>query len=503
VEALLTGSITRTPVHRQGIQIVHAIMDEPIDLKNAVLPYNTRITNSLFREQVNFLDATAAGSIDLSDSTIAEVLFTRAKIKGALSIHNVHFQGRADFSSATLEEHLDGSRAEFDEAANFDRIRVERMMIFEGGAKFHKGANFEGAKVGDKFSLNDAVIEASSNFKSMKIDESLFAQRAKFLGNEALYNFDSMKVGGQAEFQEAVFEGDANFVMAEIGRQFVGDRMRFLNPRVEAAFNQTTIHGSFHLEGAVFESAANFRLLAVGRSLNLSGAEFRNTEAPGAIKVLPDDPPAKYNADFRGATIAGAIWLDGTKFAGEVRMSGATYLSIYGKKLSSMEENWRVLEQYVDQWAYSADTFTVLGEFFKKQGYPQIADKIYMKQRETERKHLTWLGRLWSWLLEYLVGYGRHPEYSLVWSALVVSLGWFLFRDGACMERQDLTDQRLPYQPFWYSLDVFLPLTQLHAAGVWRPKPGRKGLWLYMRLHHLLGWVLSAFGTGAVTGLLE
>ena len=46
-----------------------------------------------------------------------------------------------------------------------------------------------------------------------------------------------------------------------------------------------------------------------------------------------------------------------------------------------------------------------------------------------------------------------------------------------------------PFSPFWYSLDLFLPLIDLHAARYWIPKPGAAITRFYSRVHILLGWI--------------
>jgi hypothetical protein len=59
------------------------------------------------------------------------------------------------------------------------------------------------------------------------------------------------------------------------------------------------------------------------------------------------------------------------------------------------------------------------------------------------------------------------------------------------------------YNSFWYSLDVFLPLTRLHAADQWVPDRDEPAAWVYMRIHHLVGWILIPLGLAAVSGLVK
>ncbi len=71
------------------------------------------------------------------------------------------------------------------------------------------------------------------------------------------------------------------------------------------------------------------------------------------------------------------------------------------------------------------------------------------------------------------------------------------------MEPQDPSKPVVSYNPFWYSVDLFVPLTRLHATNMWRPKSDRWWTWHYLRIHHLLGWILIPLGLAAITGLVK
>src|SRR5437667_421778 len=74
----------------------------------------------------------------------------------------------------------------------------------------------------------------------------------------------------------------------------------------------------------------------------------------------------------------------------------------------------RSLLKFADQSAYTADMYTNLEQFFKRQGYRADADRAFIAGKSREREEyfrsgdlFRWLG---SWMLDLLVGYGRHPE---------------------------------------------------------------------------------------------
>ena len=71
------------------------------------------------------------------------------------------------------------------------------------------------------------------------------------------------------------------------------------------------------------------------------------------------------------------------------------------------------------------------------------------------------------------------------------------------MELQKPDDARRVYSRFWYSLGLFLPIVDLQADKVWKPKADQTFLRNYVRVHALLGWILIPIVLAALTGLIK
>jgi hypothetical protein len=71
------------------------------------------------------------------------------------------------------------------------------------------------------------------------------------------------------------------------------------------------------------------------------------------------------------------------------------------------------------------------------------------------------------------------------------------------MELQNKRDDTRGYNPFWYSLGLFLPFVDLQADKVWKPKREKVFLRNYMRVHILLGWILVPMVLAALSGLIK
>jgi hypothetical protein len=61
----------------------------------------------------------------------------------------------------------------------------------------------------------------------------------------------------------------------------------------------------------------------------------------------------------------------------------------------------------------------------------------------------------------------------------------------------------LTFDPFWYSLDLFLPLSTLPDAEIWAPKEGDRFRSIYSRVHSVLGWILIPIGLAVITGVIS
>src|SRR5262245_22839172 len=105
-------------------------------------------------------------------------------------------------------------------------------------------------------------------------------------------------------------------------------------------------------------------------------------------------------------------------------------------------------------------------------------------------------------MLYLLVGYGRRPWQAGIPCVVVVALGCLVFSPQK-MEPQKSEDTLRVYNRFWYSLGLFLPVVDLQADTVWKPKADHTFLRNYTRVHALLGWILIPIVLAALTGLIK
>jgi hypothetical protein len=137
---------------------------------------------------------------------------------------------------------------------------------------------------------------------------------------------------------------------------------------------------------------------------------------------------------------------------------------------------WNNIKPLVAVSDFRPEVYVELEDFFRHIGLPREADLVL-----SDEKHREWIS-IWNnsegfsgyimtlpkivkiWLLKYLVGYGRHPEYAFYWSIVVIGFGCWVFRDKPDangrlqkMEPRDPQKTESVYNPLAYSLDLFAP----------------------------------------------
>ena len=305
LEELLMGALPGIKLHRHGVRIIGATIDEPVDLENAQIPCEVWLEHCQFNASADFNSANFTGTVSFENSAFkADAGFNSMKA-GRAVFNDAVFEGPVDFISADI--------------ANFEA----------NGAKFQnkeKDATFNSMKVRGYAFFKNAVFEGPADFGSADIAGNLEAQGAKFQNKEKIANFSSMKVGGDAYFNDGVFEGPVSFILADIASNFSGHGARFQNKEKGANFSSIKIRGyAFFLGGAVFEGAANFASANIASTFAAPGAKFQNKEK---------------EANFGGMKVGGYAFFNDAVFEGPVNFALAeiaTALSANEAKFQNKE----------------------------------------------------------------------------------------------------------------------------------------------------------------------
>ena len=105
-------------------------------------------------------------------------------------------------------------------------------------------------------------------------------------------------------------------------------------------------------------------------------------------------------------------------------------------------------------------------------------------------------------MLDGLVGYGYRTWLAAFWLIGFLILGTWLF---GSVYRGELTPVNKPdvqpaFQPFFYTLDLLLPVVSLHVRDAWIAH-GAAQVWSVIFI--IVGWILATAVVLSLTGLLK
>jgi hypothetical protein len=163
----------------------------------------------------------------------------------------------------------------------------------------------------------------------------------------------------------------------------------------------------------------------------------------------------------------------------------------------------------------------------RRMGHDRDARDIAIAKQVALREsgQMSAMRKRWNRFLEVTVAYGYKPWKALVIGAGFWVLGMALFYLGHSFGLMSPADSRVFLQPAFiasggtwlppdyprftapvYSLDVFLPIVDLHQESRWLPNMLSNwgwALWVYMWFQILAGWLLTSVFVAALTGLIK
>lgn len=258
-----------------------------------------------------------------------------------------------------------------------------------------------------------------------------------------------------------------------------------------------------------FTAQGTIRLLGahVGGQLSFIGATLANPD--GSALILNE---AKVTAslwlrfaalpegavDLRSARVGALYDSEGT-WALTLGLRGFTYDHLEADSDVSAKGRLRWLKR--DPGKYVPQPYEQLAAFYRRAGHEQDARRVAIEKQIRRRDGLSWPARVWSWCLGAAVGHGYRAWLAGAWllALSVVGSVLFGFAHPEYFKATKTGSETTDFQPVLYTLDLILPVVNLHQDDAWIAQgPAQWGALLTVA-----GWVLATAAVAALTGLLK
>ncbi len=563
LEALLTDALPNVKVHRSGIYLLNAVITDPLSLEFAEVPHAVFLVSCRFEAPANFSGASFKKSLSLKKVEFSgPVNFYRLKVAVDAFFGETVFADQTNFGGADIGGTLTLSGTRFlnsKQEANFNGLNVAQSLALKQ-AVFAGPVDFTGARVGGEFNAARARFEsptAKANFNGIKVSQhasfvsaafagpvdlsgaeiggEFYADGAQFTNPEQVASFNGFRVNQRANFEGTVFQGPVDFTRASFGGMLLFSQAKFLHPGTKANFSgfkaeqhaffsDTSFQGGLSLVGAqlkhlMLNGSPEARLTYSEVNLDAAQIDFSlilgdlNIESIQAARLRVNGPAIFKNVNLTGRADLRDSSFAGLKFIGvnwppprdAVWIEGMTFQSI---SAGEGPNDWRKLLTWLNHSRFDSRSYNQLEEFFKRGGYGDRADEIFIQANRRETMEKWWrptnLATLIFW--DFLTGYGRKPSRTFWISLTIVFIGCFVFDprmfDSSFLENWQWLSQGTRFREitvrFFLSLDEFLPGVDLGLAKLWQLSRVSFPTLLYYHFHKLSGWILIPIGLAAI-----
>ncbi|WIX98321.1 hypothetical protein QRX60_30160 [Amycolatopsis mongoliensis] len=323
------------------------------------------------------------------------------------------------------------------------------------------------------------------------------------------------------------------------GKVFLDDGFRAIgevslcNARIATELNCTkgTFHNGGHIgvkagglrcdgnvylnEGFAARGTVGFQDAAVKCDLNCKNGSFDTLDAQrltvgGTFDWQPHETPGKADVSF--ATL-GLLRDRPPSWPPDTRLAGLTVKSFDGGNMSA-EERITWLEKAGE---YAPEVYHQLVRFYRQCGKVDDSYSVAIANQRRRRKDggLPRSARLWSWFLDWSVGYGYRMHRPLIALLIAGAAGTVMFwlaqtgnlmipvaaGPGSTIDANTCVANYPCFAPWTYSYELVLPVVNLRQVNYWLPDATSgwgKLLFAYVWVAVVAGWLACV---GIVAGI--
>jgi hypothetical protein len=412
-------------------------------------------------------------------------LLNRVRSTGELRIASARIGGSFEVDGAVLVN-------PGDRALNIERLEVRENLFGRAREEASPPLQVRGlvdltsARIGGALELHRArLINPGA--------DCLFAERLfvesnavfSMISAEGLVRLGSSRVNGQLVFTDAELIGAGERSLSA-DRVEVGD---------DAYFDRIKAERHIGLTGARVAGALSFD----GAELGYDGLALDLSEAHvGSKLTLRYARTPRGGVDLTGASLR-AIEDDPRTWPARLRLRRCEYDDLRASPDVGVDGRLEWLRR--DPQGYVPEPYEQLISHYRRHGQEVDARRVAIARERRRREVLPRPWRVWNRFLEMSVGYGYTPWKAGAWLLVLLAAGTIVF---AGAYPHDLTrahaDGVRPFQPLIYTLDVMVPVVNLHQRDEWVARGYAE--WVAFALT-LSGWLLTTALVAGVTGVLK
>jgi hypothetical protein len=351
-------------------------------------------------------------------------------------------------------------------AVNLDRSRIG---IFNGAGTTCDGTlSFTGARIAGDLNLSGANLRGEGHL-------ALSAEGASIDG---LLDLSQVRASGEMSLR-TVRVGQRLLLMgSELDNPgAIACRLSRAQVTADVFCDGMTVTGSLRLAGATIGGVVTLKQVRLrhpaGLALDAKGIQAQEL-------VLTPAAAIEGAVDLSHGRI-GLLRDDPRNWPAQLSLDGLTYEMLEPRLPARQRQPWLARDPRGDQ----SQPYEQLAAHYTAIGEPGQARAVLYARERLQRQSMRPLARAWSTLQDVTVGYGFQPWRALAWLALLLAAGSITF---ALAPPPPLQAGATPhFNPFFYTLDLLLPVVNLGQKGAFNPAGAEQWLSYFLIA---AGWVL-------------
>ncbi|KUJ68264.1 membrane-associated oxidoreductase [Streptomyces albus subsp. albus] len=419
-----------------------------------------------------------------------------------LKLWGARITGRLDLKYGTVEHPLRLRSCHFEQPLDLYGAQLRVLALNDSVLP---GLIAGQLRVDGVLRLTCCRIKGTARLAGAQISGAVFLNGAHFGDpdateptEESVVHLNHADIGTDLWAPDMVAHGQVRLNGATVGRQVNLNDARLNAPgghalQAETLSVGTDLHamrlrarGRVDLRGARVSGQLNFAYAAL---TNPGGVALRVSSCTAGEMWLRQAQPVVGAVNLRRAQfdvlfVPPEVWPD------EVKLDRLTYGSLLPHLPA--EERLPVLDR--ERGGYVSYSYEQLAAAYRTAGDEGAARAVQLAKLRRHRRTLPWYARVWGHLQDTTVGYGYRPMRAAGWLLALLLIGAVAF--ALHHPRPLKTDEAPDFNPFFYTLDLLMPIIGFGQEAAFAPHG-----W-YQWLSYLLvvtGWTLATTIAAGIT----